>query len=51
MEMPDQIFQEEMNSIDSWLAELRSLSVSSKGKSELKSSKELQDLENNTKET
>jgi hypothetical protein len=51
MEMPDQIFQEEMSNIDSWLAELRLLSVSSKSKSNPKESKELQVLANNAKET
>lgn len=49
--MPDQIFQEEMSNIDSWLAELRLLGVGSKTKNDPKESKEIQVLENDAEET
>ena len=51
MEMPDQVFQEEMSNIDSWLAELRLLGASSKSKNDPKENKELQVLADNAKDT
>jgi hypothetical protein len=45
-----QSFQEEMNSIDQWLSELRSLGVSAKRRNDLNDKKELQDLTENIKQ-
>jgi hypothetical protein len=48
--MPSQSFQEQMDSIDQWLSELRSLGVSTKRKNDLNDKKELQDLTENIKQ-
>ena len=48
--MPEQSFQEQMNSIDQWLSELQSLGVSAKRKNEMNDKKELQDLTENIKQ-
>jgi hypothetical protein len=42
--MPQQSFEEQMNSIDQWLSELRSLGVSAKRKNDMNDKRELQDL-------
>lgn len=44
-------FDEQMRSIDQWVAELRSLGISPKKISSLNDSKELQDLTDNIKQT
>ena len=49
--MPEQSFQEQMNSIDQWLSELQSLGVSPKRKNDLNDKKELQDLTENIKQS
>lgn len=49
MEMPDQIFEEDMKKVDYWLSELRSLGISPKSRNSMNSSKELGDLTNNLK--
>ena len=41
----------EIDSIDSWLEELRSLGISTKRKNDLNDNKELQDLTDNIKQT
>lgn len=51
MEMPESSFQEEMNSVDRWLAELKSLGVAAKRKNELNDAQELHTLTDNIKET
>ena len=51
MEMPERSFQEEMNSVDRWLAELKSLGVAAKRKNEQNDAKELHTLTDNIKET
>jgi hypothetical protein len=51
MEMPERSFQEEMNSVDRWLAELKSLGVAAKKKNELNDAQELHTLTDNIKET
>ena len=43
--------KKDMNSIDSWLAELCSLGISTKRKNDLNDNKELQDLADNIKQT
>ncbi|OLC25823.1 MAG: hypothetical protein AUJ08_05870 [Thaumarchaeota archaeon 13_1_40CM_3_50_5] len=48
--MQEQSFHDEMNSIDQWLSELRSLGVSPKRKNNLNDKKELQDLTENIKQ-
>ena len=48
--MPEQSFQEQMNSIDQWLCELRSLGVSAKRKNDMNDKRELQDLSENIKQ-
>jgi len=48
--MHEQSFHDEMNSIDQWLSELRSLGVSPKRKNNLNDKKELQDLTENIKQ-
>jgi hypothetical protein len=48
--MLQQSFQEQMNSIDQWLSELRSLGVSPKRKNEANDKNELKDLSENIKE-
>lgn len=47
----DQTFQQEMESIDMWLAELRSLGIEPKRKNDFNDSKELEDLTDNIKHT
>lgn len=49
--MPDGTFRKEMESIDRWIEELRSLGISAKKTNSLNDSKELGDLTNNIKET
>jgi len=49
--MPEQSFQEQMNSIDQWLSELQSLGVSPKRKNDLNDKKELQNLTENIKQS
>jgi len=48
--MQEQSFHDEMNSIDQWLSELRSLGVSPKRKNNSNDKKELQDLTENIKQ-
>lgn len=48
--MQDQSFQDQMNNIDLWLSELRSLGVSPKRRNDLNDKKELQDLTENIKQ-
>jgi len=48
--MQEQSFHDEMNNIDQWLSELRSLGVSPKRKNNLNDKKELQDLTENIKQ-
>jgi hypothetical protein len=48
--MPEHSFQEQMNSIDQWISELRSLGVSPKRKNDMNDKKELQDLTENIKQ-
>ena len=50
-EMPEYTFRQEMESIDRWIEELRSLGVSAKKTNTLNNSKELQDLTDNIKQT
>ncbi|HEV8386010.1 MAG TPA: hypothetical protein VGQ03_00135 [Nitrososphaera sp.] len=49
--MPEYTFRQEMESIDRWIEELRSLGVSAKKTNTLNNSKELQDLTDNIKQT
>lgn len=49
--MPESSFQEEMNSVDRWVAELKSLGIASKRKNELNDAQELHTLSDNIKET
>jgi hypothetical protein len=48
--MPEQILEEQMNNVDFWLNELRSLGVCPQRKSELNDEKGLHDLADNIKE-
>jgi hypothetical protein len=50
-EMPEYTFRQEMESIDRWIEELRSLGVSAKKTNTLNNSKELLDLADNIKQT
>lgn len=50
MEMPDQLFEEQMKRVDYWLNELRSLGLSARKKNEFNDSKELHDLTDKIKE-
>lgn len=50
-EMPEYVFRKEMESIDKWIEELRSLGVAPKKTNSLNNSKELQDLADNIKQT
>jgi hypothetical protein len=47
--MPEQEFHQEMNKINSWLAELRSLGVDAKTRNDLNDEKELHDMADNIK--
>ncbi|HKU48791.1 MAG TPA: hypothetical protein VJP79_02475 [Nitrososphaera sp.] len=49
--MPEYVFRKEMESIDKWIEELRSLGVAPKKTNSLNNSKELQDLADNIKQT
>lgn len=49
--MPQSAFEKEMEKVDYWLTELRSLGVDAKKKNDLNDSKELHDLTENIKET
>ena len=49
--MPEYGFRKEMESIDRWIQELRSLGVSPKKTNALNNSKELQNLTENIKKT
>ena len=49
--MPEYTFRQEMESIDRWIEELRSLGVAAKKTNALNTSKELQDLADNIKQT
>ena len=49
--MPEGTFRKEMESIDKWIQELRSLGISARKTNSLNDSKELGDLTNNIKET
>lgn len=49
--MPEYSFRQEMESIDRWIEELRSLGVSAKKTNTLNNSKELQDFTDNIKQT
>ena len=49
--MPEYTFRKEMESIDRWIEELRSLGVSTKKTNPLNNPKELQDLADNIKQT
>lgn len=51
MHMPEPGFRKEMESIDRWIQELRSLGVSPKKTNSLNTSKELHDLSDNIKKT
>lgn len=51
LEMPDQSFDEEMHSVDRWLAELKSLGIAAKRKNELNDAQELRTLTDNIKDT
>jgi hypothetical protein len=50
-EMPEYTFRKEMESIDRWIEELRSLGVTAKKTNSLNDSKELRDLADNIKQT
>lgn len=50
-EMPEYTFHKEMENIDRWIEELRSLGISAKKTNSLNSAKELQDLADNIKQT
>lgn len=47
--VPEQEFHQEMNKINSWLAELRSLGVDAKTRNDLNDEKELHDMTDNIK--
>ncbi|MEM3095225.1 MAG: hypothetical protein QXX64_06265 [Nitrososphaera sp.] len=47
--MPEQEFHQEMNKINNWLVELRSLGVDAKSRNDLNNEKELQDATDNIK--
>lgn len=47
--VPEQEFHKEMNKINSWLAELRSLGVDAKTRNDLNDEKELHDMTDNIK--
>ena len=49
--MPESSFQEEMNSVDRWVAELKSRGTAAKRKNELNDAQELHTLTDNIKET
>ncbi len=49
--LPEYTFRKEMESIDRWIDELRSLGVSAKKTNSLNDSKELHDLADNIKQT
>jgi hypothetical protein len=49
--MPESSFQEEMNSVDLWVAELKSRGTAAKRKNELNDAQELHTLTDNIKET
>ena len=49
--MPEYAFRKEMESIDRWIEELRSLGVSAKKTNSLNNAKELHDLADNIKQT
>lgn len=49
--MPVSSFEQEMEKVDYWLNELRSLGVDAKKKNDLNDGKELHDLTENIKET
>lgn len=49
--MHESSFQEEMNSVDRWVAELKSLGIAAKRKNELNDAQELHTLSDNIKET
>jgi hypothetical protein len=49
--MPEYTFRQEMESIDRWIEELRSLGVAAKKTNSLNNSKELRDLADNIKQT
>jgi hypothetical protein len=49
--MPEYTFRKEMESIDRWIEELRSLGVSTKKTNSLNNARELQDLADNIKQT
>ena len=48
--MPESSFQEEMNSVDRWVAELKSLGIAARRKNELNDAQELHTLGDNIKE-
>ena len=50
-EMPEYEFRKEMESIDRWIEELRSLGISAKKTNSLNNAKELRDLADNIKLT
>ena len=50
-EMPEYAFRKEMESIDRWIEELRSLGISAKKTNSLNNAKELRDLADNIKQT
>lgn len=47
--VPEQEFHQEMNKINSWLAELRSLGIDAKNRNDLNDEKELHDMADNIK--
>ncbi|MGI0037195.1 MAG: hypothetical protein ACRD99_02405 [Nitrososphaera sp.] len=49
--MPEYTFRKEMESIDRWIEELRSLGVGAKKTNSLNNPKELRDLADNIKQT
>jgi hypothetical protein len=49
--MPEYAFRKEMESIDRWIEELRSLGVTANKTNALNNSKELRDLADNIKQT
>ena len=49
--MPEYAFRKEMESIDRWIEELRSLGVSAKKTNSLNNATELRDLADNVKQT
>jgi hypothetical protein len=49
--VPEQEFHQEMNRINNWLAELRSLGVDAKNKNDLNDEKELRDMADNIKQS